>query len=328
MAIEIGTVNADTNVKLGSTTIQSGYIGFNQFYNTYTSILDLYPSTYHAFSLRKLKSTYTGKCLRVRRTTTTPSATTTTVDLSFDVYNTISLNSPITYVSGTATTAKTLGQFAASTGHTNVDGVNTNQSIFVVTWFDQSGNNKNPTQATAGFQPRIVNLGALETSNGKVAVRFIQANTNRLVIADTSVPFNNISTYVLGNGLALTNVCFLFSLNGGTNGPRFYVPNGNNISYISSGTFTGYTNAVGVNRLYELLAGPSTTSAYSNGILLSPASVTSLAANNTETSIGRNFTSGTAPGYADGYVSEAISFIGTSNRTGIENNINSFYGVW
>ena len=93
MAIEIGNVNADTNVKLGSTTIQSGYIGFNQFYNTYTSILDLYPSAYHAFSLRKLKSTYTGKCLRVRRTTTTPSATTTTVDLSFDSNNTISLNS-------------------------------------------------------------------------------------------------------------------------------------------------------------------------------------------------------------------------------------------
>jgi len=328
MAIKIGNVNADTSVKLGSTTIQSGYIGFNQFYNTYTSILDLYPSAYHAFSLRKLKSTYTGFCLRIRRTTTTPTVTTTTVDLSFDIYNTISLNSPITYVSGTATTANCLGEFSASSGFNNIDGVNTNQSIFVVTWFDQSGNNKNPTQATAGFQPRLVNSGVLETSNGKVAVRFIQANSNRLVISDTAVAFNNVSTYVLGNGLALTNVCFLFSLNS-TGGVRFLVPNGNNISYISAATFTGYTNVVGVNRLYELVAGTLTTSAYSNGTLLSPASVTSSTNNNTETSIGRNFTTGAQTAvYLNGYVSEAISFIGTSNRTGIESNINTYYSVW
>ena len=323
MAIEIGNVNADTNVKLGSTTIQSGYIGFNQFYNTYTSILDLYPSAYHAFSLRKLKSTYTGKCLRVRRTTTTPSATTTTVDLSFDVYNTISLNSPITYVSGTTTTAKTLGQFAASTGHTNVDGVNTNQSIFVVTWFDQSGNNKNPTQSTAGFQPRLVNSGVLETTNGKVSVRFVQANSNRLTLVDTSVSFNNMSAYVVGNGLALTNCAFFYGLGSTT---RFYMPNGNNISYVTTPTFTGYTNAIGVNRLYELIAGTSTTSAYSNGVLLSPASVTSSTAINTDIRIGTNPT--TTAVYTDGYISEIILFIGATNRTGIETNINSFYSIW
>ena len=31
MGIKIGNVNADTSIKLGSTNIQSGYIGFNKF---------------------------------------------------------------------------------------------------------------------------------------------------------------------------------------------------------------------------------------------------------------------------------------------------------
>ena len=43
---------------------------------------------------------------------------------------------------------------------------------FVTTWYDQSDNGGNPTQATAGNQPRIVSNGAIETQNGKPALRF------------------------------------------------------------------------------------------------------------------------------------------------------------
>ena len=327
MAIEIGTVNADTSVKLGTTTIQSGYVGFNQFYNTYTSILDLYPSAYHAFSLRKLKSTYTGACLRVRRTTTTPSATTTTVDLGFDVFNTISLNSPISNQTGTFTNAKTLGEFCASivNGYSNPDGVNVNQDIFVVTWFDQSGNVKNTTQATAGFQPRLVNVGNLETSNGKVAVRFVKTNSNILSIVDTAVPFNNVSSFVLGNATAVANAGVFLSLNNGTT-TRFYLPNQNNISYITGNTFSGFTIVPGDDRLYELVCGTSTR-AYSNGTLLTPSSVVSTALTNAFIAIGRVGQSG-AFAYADGYISEIISFVGVLNRTGIESNINTYYTIW
>jgi hypothetical protein len=325
MAIEIGTVNADTNVKLGLTTIQSGYVGFNQFYNTYTSILDLYPSAYHAFSLRKLKSTYNGFCLRIRRTTTTPTVTTTTVDLSFDIYNTISLNSRITYVSGTATTAKCLGEFCAASGFINTDGYNT-CDIFVSTWFDQSGNNKNVTNATLSQQPRLVNnTGNLETSAGKVSVRFTSASVQRLVLNDTSVSLNNVSSYVVGNAITTTLTNF-FSLSDLTIS-RFFVPISNAISYISAGTFTGMTITAGVNRLYELICGTSTTSAYSNGTILSPSSVTSSILSNNRIRIGNAGAAGFEV-YSNGYISEAISFVGASNRTGIESNINTYYSIW
>jgi len=43
---------------------------------------------------------------------------------------------------------------------------------FVTTWFDQSGNENNATQPTAGEQPRIVTNGQLETDGGKPTIRF------------------------------------------------------------------------------------------------------------------------------------------------------------
>jgi hypothetical protein len=325
MAIEIGTVNADTSVKLGSTTIQSGYIGFNQFYNTYTSILDLYPSAYHAYSLRKLKSTYTGKCLRVRRTNSTPNTLTTTVDLDFDVFNTISLTSKITYVSGATTTATNLGQFCASivNGYTNPDGVNTNQSVFVVTWYDQSGNGKDPTNATAGQQPRLVELGNLELSGGKVAVRFTSASSQRLTLADASVPLNNVSSYALGNSLATTNNAIL-SMGDTINTNIFWLPQGVNIAYRNVSVWTN-GNIANQPRLYELICGTTVVNAYANGGLRTPTTVQApMTGNNIIIRLGLY----SINIYMNGYITEVISFVGTSNRTGIESNINTYYNVW
>lgn len=284
-------------------------------------INEIYPA-YHAYSLRKLSSTFTYKCLRVRRTTLTPSVTTTVVNVYFNSSDTIGLDSPVTYVSGTYTNATTLGEFAASSGYTNIDGYNT-CDIFVVTWFDQSGNDKNTTRTNTAGQPRLVESGNLETTNGKASVRFIQLNSTFLIVNDTSVSFNNVSSYVLGNGLASTNSCFLYGLGSTT---RFYMPNGNNISYVTTPTFTGYTNVEGVNRLYELIAGTTTTSAYSNGILLSPASVSSSTSTNTDIRIGTNPT--TTAVYANGYVSEIMSFPNNPNRVSIESYINTYYSVW
>ena len=327
MAIEIGAVNADTNVKLGSTTIQSGYIGFKQFYNTYTSILDLYPSAYHAYSLRKLKSTYTGACLKIRRTTTTPSVTSTTVDLYFDVYNTISLNSKVTNVSGTATTATNLGQFCASivNGYTNPDGVNTNQSIFVVTWYDQSGNGKNVTNSSAANQPRLVNAGNLEIIDGSVGVRFIFSSSQGLFLADTSTSYNNMSCYVLSNSISATVQTSSYGQGFLGGNARLFMPSGSAISYDTSGTFpiTGIT--ANTDRLYELVCGPVTTSAYSNGVQSSVTSIASLSVTNSVIRLGGN---GSPIIYLNGHVKEVIAFVGTPSRTGIESNINTFYSVW
>lgn len=325
--IKIGLTSL-SDIKFGTNQVSSVYLGTNLVWSSSSSyILDSYGPAYHAYSLRKLSSTYNSFCLRVRRTTSTPSVTTTTVDVSFNSSNTVGLDSEITYVSGTATTAINLGQFCASilNGYSNPDLVNINQNVFVVTWFDQSGNGRNPTQATAGSQPRLVNLGNMETVDGSVGVRFVTANSNFLSIANTSTAYNNMSCYALSNSIsATTNTSAygqgVFGLNA-----RLFLPQGTNIAYDTQGTFpiTGIT--ANVDRLYELICGASTTSAYSNGVQSSVASVSSLSVTNNYIRIGSN---GSPAFYMNGHVKEVIAFVGTSNRTNIENNINSYYSVW
>lgn len=326
MSIALG-LNSLTNVRFDNTQVSSVYLGTNLVWSSYTYPLDLYGSAYHAYSVRKLRIGYTGYCLRVRRTTSTPSVTTTTVDVSFNSSNTIGLDSTIAYVSGTATTATNLGQFSAAiaSGYTNPDGVNVNQNIFVVTWFDQSGNGKNPTQATTAQQPRLVNAGVLETVDGSVGVRFSSVSSQFLNIADTATPYNNASLYVLGNSVsALTNTSAYGLGIFGTNS-RIFLPSGTSISYDTSATFPISGITANVDRLYELICGASTTSAYSNGTISSVPSIASVSSTNVYIRIGSN---GSPAIYMNGHVKEVIAFVGTSNRTNIESNINSYYSVW
>jgi hypothetical protein len=326
MAIEIGTVNADTSVKLGATTIQTGYIGYNKFFGNEIPILNIFPSAHHAYSLRKLRTAYTGACLRIRRTTTTPTVTTTTVDLSFDSNNTISLNSAITYVSGTATTATNLGQFCASVvnGYSNPDLVNTNQNIFVVTWFDQSGNGKNPTNATAGQQPRLVNTGNLELSGGKVTVRFTSANAQRLTLTDTTANINNMSSYFVGAYVTITGVGYSLSTVN-----RFYLPN------TSAGvSYAGYFgSAVAMllettttnRRLYQLIAPTTGSTTLAQGFLNGIPKATTALVNGATA----NITLGSAAtSYFDGYIQEVIGWQTNANRVEKEININNFWTIY
>jgi len=94
-----------------------------------------------AYSLRKVAdASYLGKAVNVRR-----SSDSATMDIGF--------------VGGALDTA-TLLTFAGS------------GDAFVVTWYDQSGNGREVTQATAAAQPKIVSAGALVTNGGKPAVSF------------------------------------------------------------------------------------------------------------------------------------------------------------
>jgi hypothetical protein len=325
MSIALG-LNSLTDIKFGTNQISSVYLGNNLVWSNFSYILDLYPSAHHAYSLRKLRSAYTGFCLRVRRTTTTPSATTTEVNVSFNSFYTIGLDSPITYASGASTTATNLGQFCASivNGYTNPDGVNTNQDILVVTWYDQSGNGKNVTQTAAGNQPRLVELGNLQTSGGKVAVRFTSASSQRLTLADASVPLNNVSSYALGNSLLATTNNAILSMGDTVNTNLFWLPQAANIAYRNV-TIWSNGNVANQPRLYELICGSSVVNAYANGGLLTPTTVQApMTGNNIIIRLGQY----SINVFMNGYITEVISFVGTSNRTGIESNINTYYNVW
>jgi len=284
-------------------------------------IFGLY-SAYHAYSLRLVGQGYTGYCIRVRRRVTGfPDAT---ADIRFNgtsLNSTISMDSVVVPVSNTSAT--TLGQLAAKPGYLNPDGIPANQSIVVSIWYDQSGNNKNVSTIAFTSCPFIVTNGDLEIKEGNVAARYAGAQV--LTLTDTSIPMNNLSCYVVSNFTATTanSAAYGLGVTAGTN--RLLIPRDTAIAYNTVNTFpiTGMT--ANVDRLYELTCGASTTSAYSNGTQLSPATVASMSGTSSQIRVGSNGTVNLI-----GYIKEAIAIIGDSGttRTDIETNINTYYSIW
>lgn len=107
---------------------------------SFSFLLDDYPNAASAYSLRLLRSAYTGNCIEVRR-----SSDNTTQNIGF-VNNELDTSSLLSFV-------------GAGEG-------------YIRTWYDQSGSGVNATQTTNSEQPRIVNGGVVETEGGKNSIRF------------------------------------------------------------------------------------------------------------------------------------------------------------
>ena len=120
-------------------------LGTNEVWSAVSLLLDTYSGAAAAYSLRKLRSGYSGNAIKVRRSVGSPAET----DIGF-VDNELDTSTLATFCSGT-------------------DG-------FVTTWFDQSGNGNDATQTTAADQPKIVSSGSVITENGKPSVQFDGSN--------------------------------------------------------------------------------------------------------------------------------------------------------
>jgi hypothetical protein len=116
---------------------------------SYAFLLDTYPSAAAAYSLRKLRSAYTGSAIRVRRS-------------SDNAEQNIGFSSTF----GLDTTSLT--SFCTGTNG------------FVTTWYDQSGNGNNAVQTTAANQPQIVSSGSVINVNSKPCLQFTNSSGQRL----------------------------------------------------------------------------------------------------------------------------------------------------
>jgi hypothetical protein len=104
-------------------------------------LLDAYPNAAAAYSLRKLRTLYTGNAIRVRR-----SSDNAEQNIGFDGSGNLDTTALTSFCSGT--------------------------NGFITTWYDQSGNGYNATQTTAANQPRIVTSGSVLTTNGRPSALF------------------------------------------------------------------------------------------------------------------------------------------------------------
>lgn len=145
------------------------------------------------------------------------------------------------FTAATTTTVIRFGDYFTSCTLDNIS-VKEASSGFVTTWYDQSGNSNDATQATAASQPKIVSGGSLVTENGKPAIDFDGVNdgleTPSIYLSGT----DKISTHLLTSWDGPnTNVGIILesSLNWNNNSGSFVI----NTGLTTNGTGDGFCTA-------------------------------------------------------------------------------------
>jgi len=269
-------------------------------------LLDDYPNAAVALSFRLLRTAYTGNCIEVRRVS---DGTTSNIGFSGNYLDTAALKT-----------------FCAST------------DCFVRTWYDQSGSGRNAVQTTNANQPRIATNGALEYNEGNLGM-FFNRTSYRLIIANSTTFSTNWWFFVTDVEAAINTSDFGYIMSVGTTvstSTQTYARNSTsapnaNRRYVFDG---GTSRLDGFNTLTTELASlyfPSTTpfiELYVDGVQETFV--------NTPV-IQRTFSSQIALGafngvsnFMHGWFYEFVGYNSnvSSDRTGIEGNINSFYNIY
>lgn len=129
-------------------------------------LLASFPSAAAAYSVRRLSKSYTGYCMRIRRTSDN-----STIDIGFLGDGTLDTSAITTFIGASSAT--------------------------VTTWYDQSGNGNNATQTTAANQPHIVNSGSIITTNSKPSIDFT-LNSGAPTCLDASISSTNTNWAAFG----------------------------------------------------------------------------------------------------------------------------------
>ena len=194
---------------------------------------------------------------------------------------------------------------------------------FVETWYDQSGNSNDSTQATASLQPKIVSAGALVTdSNNNPEIDFNGSNYFGFVnTTDSSSPYTVSSV----SSVRDTGTHVIYGLDTGTTS-GFYRQTGTSHGIYSGGTVTGSGFAINTDYLrFDLFNGSSSVIGV-NGDTTNVA----LASDRTNTGFRIAFSGINTGQSIDGTIKEIILYQSdqTDNRTAIEANINSQYSIF
>jgi hypothetical protein len=286
----------------------------------FVPLLDVYPNAAAAYSLRKLRSAYTGSAIRVRR-----ASDNTEQNIGF------------TALGGLDTT--TLTSFCSGTNG------------FVKTWYDQSGNGRDATQTTAANQPQIVSSGSVILQNSKPCLDFDGSNdtlrnlNSTILLRERSFAFvgvqditqidagiisfkpsganndfNSSDTFVFSTANGFVSPTRAYKIEGSTSGSYGLQKNGTGSDVLAYGLYLE-TKTSGEGKIYQ----NSTLQATDN-------SFTEFDISNTQGyNLGsRNRASSIIDNYFNGKFQEFIYWEqnNITNRTGIETNINSFYSIY
>ena len=264
----------------------------------FTGLLDTYTGAAAAYSAaRRLSSTYTGSLIRVRR-----SSDNTEQDIGYDGSNVLDEAALTTFV-------------GAGNG-------------FVTTWYDQSGNEKNITQSTASYQPRIVNTGTIDTFLGKPALYF-DTNNKGLETDFSSGTYSAASAFtVVRRPTNTSDNAIIYAYAGASF--AFHTPYSDGSTYdgffMTSRLSLGGSMTTAGNYIFQQINTGATLKDYYNSTATNAVSGTF--AKSTLYRICNNATWG---GFTSlNHIPEHILWLSdkTSDRTGINTNINTFYSIY
>jgi len=282
-------------------------------------LLDDYSGAAAAYSVRKLNSSYTGACMRVRE-----DSGDTELDIGFDS-------------NGLVDTSAIATHCGAANG-------------FVVTWYGQEadgkGNGNDATQSTNASQPQIYNGTAVITENGKPAVRFKNqdnSGVNRwLDCGDVGDSTGDICTFVVLNhnnstlslqyGSPFSKTIFAAGASRWSTGPTLgaYIDSSNSPTNVTNQT----TRNTQILYAHEALGGDTITM-YENGTAQANTGSPSGSVGNSAYHLlvggyGDAAGNGGAQDSLRGVMQEAIYYNSdqSSNRTAIETDINSEYLIY
>jgi hypothetical protein len=302
-----------------------------------------------AYSLRKVSSSYSGYAVEVRRSSDNYSAS-----IGFDSFGNFDTASLDRFIAtGSGVLAGSYSNLAAAyslrqvvPGYSGfviqIESASLTQDIsfnpngtldtgsissfagsgdaFVRIWYDQSGNNNHMSQSSATFQPKIYSgsQGSIILENGKPALQFDGTDDTLVSSFSSTQPLTSLlvaksltnataTRFILGDSdvrLVYTNASSDFLAYAGGSTPSF-------------GAFN--TNQ---NLFFTYVSGSSSRLGFNGGTISSTTNLGSSALGSL--SIG----GGTA--YVNGTYQEVIVYTTDqiSNRTYIENNINSYYGIY
>ena len=275
----------------------------------YVGLLDLFPNAAAAYSLRKLRAAYSGAAVRVRE-----SGGNTEADIGFTS-------------AGELDTAALLAHCGANDG-------------FVTAWYDQSLSN-NATQTTAASQPKIVNAGSLVTENGKVGLDFdgvddyltLGGTNDAGMLGDISVfsvnkNLGTSTSVVISTGLTNSSSASLmqWSLTGGTSNQYIGTTSDGTTRINENVTATNYGSQVLVSIINDE---SGNLQLFADGVgSTGQTAVAPMNDANYALQVGRD--TFRASYNFSGTQQELILYASdqSSNRTGIETNINNFYSIY
>lgn len=280
--------------------------------NTKISLVDISKrDVIVAYSVRKISKTYTGPCVRVRR-----SSDNTEQDIGFDENGLISENQLLGFLNGS-------------------DG-------FISVWYDQSGSSRNISQSTLIQQPRIATAGVIVKESGKPIINFdgsddfLFNNSIGSLFAGTNVPksficvhkFNVVTAGVIivSAGAAAPSPLIAFGLDFPVSTLFYNYGNRQDAggAVVPSVRSTIVANTTSLRLVSAYQSGTSADIIVDN--IITNGSVNTGVMNPTQFAVGCLYRS-TATNFANVNIHELIIYSNDQfqNRSLIENNINSYY---